>query len=332
MNTKTNNLTINISHRTIVFTTVFLVSLWFLYNIRDILIILLISFLVVVAINPLVDYLQKRQVPRGIGASIILIGIFLCLLGLAASLISPLIEQTQFFIQKLPSLLGDVTPFNLNVSSLTTNLSSVSGNVVRIAIDTFSGVITFFTLLVVSFYLIQSRPLWEGYTAKLFGDNAQRYYKILLEVETKLGHWVRGVLVLMLVVGMANYLGFVLIDLPYAVPLGVIAGVLEILPNIGPTVAAIPAAIVGFSISPTHGAFALFVSIIVQQLENYLLVPMTMKRATGLHPVVTIFAILIGFRLGGPLVAVLSLPILLAVQTIYTHLHYNFDKKQPEIV
>ena len=89
----------------------------------------------------------------------------------------------------------------------------------------------------------------------------------------------------MFLVGFLGYIGFVLIGLPSAVPLAVIAGVLELLPNVGPTVAAVPAVIVGFSISPTHGLLALGLTILIQQLENNVFVPKIMQHATGLHPV-----------------------------------------------
>ncbi|MBI1871967.1 AI-2E family transporter, partial [Candidatus Collierbacteria bacterium] len=101
----------------------------------------------------------------------------------------------------------------------------------------------------------------------------------------------------------------------------VIAGLLELVPNIGPTIAAVPAVLVGFSVSPTHGFMALGLTVLIQQLENNLIVPKIMQQAIGLHPVVTIVSLLVGFELGGPLLAVLSLPIILGIQVVLPHFH-----------
>jgi predicted PurR-regulated permease PerM len=96
--------------------------------------------------------------------------------------------------------------------------------------------------------------------------------------------WFWGELTLMFVVGIMNYVGFTIIGLKYALPLAVLAGILEVVPNIGPTLAAVPAFLVGASHSYFLGASSLAVSFIVQQLENNLIVPFIMKKAVGTPP------------------------------------------------
>ena len=131
----------------------------------------------------------------------------------------------------------------------------------------------------------------------------------------------------MVFVGTLNYIGFLLIGLPSAIPLAVIAGVLELIPNVGPTVAAIPAVIVGFSISPTHGFLAIGLAILVQQLENNIFVPKVMQKAIGLHPVVTIVVLSIGLKLGGPILAILALPVVLSFRVLFPHFHAPTQKE-----
>jgi len=324
-NKKLNKLTIDISHRSIVFAILFLVFLYFLSSIISILIGVFVSFLLVVAISPLVDYLENKKIPRGLSAMAIIVLVLVLVTGTIASLISPLIAQTQILINRLPELVERLTPYQNGFFNFSPNLNSgnVSGNVLKLALNTFSGLITFFTLLVVSFYLLQDKPRWKDYLSLVFGKQSLRYYHTLTQLELKLGSWVRGMLTLMISVGLLNYLGFALIGLPNAIPLALIAGILEIVPNIGPTIAAFPAAIVGFSISPTYGFLAIFVSIVAQQLENNILVPKIMQRAVGIHPVITIISLLIGYKLGGAVLAILSLPIVLTIQVIATHLHFN---------
>jgi predicted PurR-regulated permease PerM len=86
----------------------------------------------------------------------------------------------------------------------------------------------------------------------------------------------------MVLVGALNYVGFLAVGLPYALPLAFIAGILELVPNIGPVIATIPAMFVGFSVSVTHGIASMIVSILVQQLENNVIVPKVMQKSPGL--------------------------------------------------
>jgi predicted PurR-regulated permease PerM len=327
----TRNLTINISRKTIIFTVFFLIGLKLIYESRDTLALLFITFLLIVAISPLVSFLEKKRISRSISSFVILLMIFSAITGTVASLISPLLTQTQLFLERFPELVGRLAPYHINMSTFTSSLNSIPGNFLQIALDTFSGLVTFFTLLVISYYVLQSRPRWPEHFQSLFGQNADKYYHITTEIETRLGHWVRGELLLMISVGFANYVGFVLIGLPFAVPLSIIAGFLELIPNIGPTIAAIPAVLVGFSISPTLGILAILVSLIVQQLENNFLVPRIMNKIAGLNPIITILAILIGYRLGGATLAVLSLPLVICIEVILRHLKFNQHTQQPEI-
>ncbi len=101
-----------------------------------------------------------------------------------------------------------------------------------------------------------------------------------------------------------------------AIPLAIIAGLLEIIPNIGPTLSAVPAVLIGLSISPFMAVSTAALYFLVQFLENNLLVPNVMKKATGVNPIVSIVSLMIGFKLAGPLGAVLSIPTVLIIQTI----------------
>ena len=87
----------------------------------------------------------------------------------------------------------------------------------------------------------------------------------------------------------------------------------------------------GFSVSSFHGFAALVISMVVQQLENNFIVPKVMQKAAGLNPVITILAIMIGFKVGGPLLAILSIPLTLIIRVVLTHVTLNQETKLPEI-
>lgn len=318
----TRKVTINISLKSYLLGAAVVLSIFFFQHILSLISLLFVAFLVSIAVGPLVNFLEKKRVPRSISSFLILLFLFSGIATLAVSLISPLINQTTAFLAQLPPLIEKLAPYNIDFSSILTPQFSTAGGVIKIALGTFSGVIAFFTLIVIAYYMIQDRPNLEETLVNLFGETKGNvYFHAVSELELRLGAWVRGELFLMALVGSLNYVGFLLIGLPSAIPLAVIAGLLELIPNVGPTVAAIPAVIVGFSISPTIGFMTVGLAILVQQLENNLFVPKVMQKAIGLHPVVTIVVLSVGFKLGGPILAILALPLVLSIRVLFAHLH-----------
>lgn len=297
----------------------------------DIIALIFTSVLIALAACPLVDWLEKNKIKRAISSLIILISFFSLFVVMVVSVATPLISQTEQFVQKLPALVQSVSPIKLDIDSFSSQISQVPNQVYKIAINTFSGFITVFAVIIMSYYMIQEMHKLRNYFSYWFAEKGERYYQIVEKLEVEIGHWIRGEIFLMLIVGILSFLGYTVIGLPFAVALGVIAGILELVPNVGPTVAAIPAVLVGFSISSTHGIGAVVVAILVQQLENNLIVPKIMQKTTGLNPIVTLLSIMIGFRFGGPLLAVLSLPIVLSARVILAHIRLNKTTSIPEI-
>ena len=136
-------------------------------------------------------------------------------------------------------------------------------------------------------------------------------------LDHQLGGWVRAQLFLCLLIGLITYLGLRLMGIDYALPLGILAGLLEIIPHIGPTVAAVPSVIAGLALSLPHGLAVAGLYFVIQQLENSVLVPRIMKQAVGVNPLITILALMIGFKLGGVGGAILAIPTFLMIQIIY---------------
>jgi predicted PurR-regulated permease PerM len=323
--------TVDIAPSSVFWVLIVFLGMKFLAEISSILLLVYIAFLIAVAINPLIIFLESKKIPRALSSILVIISLFTFLGFLISSFVKPLISQTQNFLNRLPGIIEQVSSYNINIDSLSSQAFTVSDQVFKIAIGTVTGIITAFTTLVISYYILQSRPNLKSSLKKVLGQKFRLYYTILVQLEKKLGAWVRGIVVLMFSVGILSFLGYSLIGLPYAVALGVIAGLLEIIPNIGPTITAIFAIIVGLSISPTHGLAAFIVSILVQQLENNLLVPKIMQKTTGLNPLVTIISLLIGFRLGGPALAIISLPVTLSIQVIISHIHLNQKNHLPRV-
>ncbi len=313
---------IEISHRTIVFTAVFIAAIWFVLEIREILYLLFIAFIIMSALRPTVDFLERRRIPSVASILfiyIVVIGVFAVLLG---STIPSLVVQFGHLMQAFPSFISRVVPYwNIDINAISQQIAPISQNVVKITVGIFSNIITTVTVFVFAFYLLLERKHTEPLLATFMSEAlARRVSSVLKNVEQRLGSWVQAQLLLMLFIGVLSYIGLLLMKIDFALPLAFLAGILEIVPTIGPIVSAIPAVIIGFSISPLTGLLVALLFFVIQQLENTLIVPFVMKKSVGLPPIMTIIALLVGAKLAGIAGAVLAVPILLVIQEILQEL------------
>jgi predicted PurR-regulated permease PerM len=122
---------------------------------------------------------------------------------------------------------------------------------------------------------------------------------------------------LCLAIGSISWLALTVLGVPFALPLAMIAGILEAIPTLGPILAAIPAAIVALTISPQMALVVVFTYWLIQMLENQLLVPKIMQRAVGLNPVIVIIGVTIGANLMGAVGALLAIPFISLIIVIY---------------
>ena len=168
----------------------------------------------------------------------------------------------------------------------------------------------------------------KKYLARFLNNKQQGILNNISDkIESRMGSWLFGELILMSIIGVATYIGLVVLGVKYALPLAFLAGLLEVVPIIGPTISAIPAILVASTTSFFLGGVTLFLYFIIQQLENNLVVPLVMKKTVGIHPVATLIALTIGGKLGGLLGIILSVPAALVVETILLEYLAIRDKK-----
>ncbi len=312
---------IEISHKTIIFSVFFLIAVWFIYFIRDVLFQLFLALLIMSIFNPLVSKLSKVKIPRAVSILLIYLLIFVFLTSVIAGIIPTFIEQTSNFILNLTNYLNQIDlPFFVSqeiTRELTSQLANLPSQILRVGMSIFSNIFSLFTIFVFAFYLLLVRDKLDDQLSVLFGNRqniSKRIGRFIDQLEIKLGGWVRGQLILMLTVGMTSYVGFIILGIPYALALALLAGILEIVPLLGPTLAAIPAVIVGFGISPVMGLAVTAWAFLIQQLENYFLVPKVMQKSAGISPLITLLSLIIGFKIAGIIGAILSVPILISLQ------------------
>lgn len=316
---------IEISHKTIIFTVFFLIFIWFLFQIRYIILLLFIALIFMSAISPLVDRLVKFKIPRGLA----IIFFYLLIWGIIsfglASLVPPLVEQSGKFISSLPQVVSNVSLGNLDISIFQSQLAPLPQQIVKFVLGAFGNIVAIFTLMVIVFYLIMERRNLKKYLSFFFGtgDREKHAEKFVDQLEHKLGGWVRGQLSLMLIVGFMSYLGLTFLGVQFAIPLAFLAGLLEIIPNIGPAISMIPAILVAWGASPALALATFALYFIIQQLENNIIVPKIMQKVVGLSPLVTIVSLLIGFRIAGIAGAVLAVPTVLLLELIINSLYFQ---------
>ncbi|KUK83776.1 MAG: Uncharacterized protein XD98_0251 [Microgenomates bacterium 39_6] len=322
---------VEISHKTIFFVLAVLFFLWFAYLIRDIILLFYVGLLLMLALDPGIDRLEGWGLPRLLAILLNYLGFF-ALIGLSIFLLAgPLLQQSGLLLQqivKLAEAAGAGDWLSGVLHDPLKNILPLSGNIFRVTQTIFNNLVQVFSVLIVSFYLVLDRKKLSDRLEQFFGKKRTRKIERIIEgAEKEVGHWLWGQVLLMVIVGALTYLALLLLKLPYALPLAFLAGLLEILPNIGPVLAAIPAVIIGFTVNQAVGFFVILAFIVVQQLESNFITPKVMQGITGVNPIITLLGLLIGFRLAGAVGAIFALPTILIIKVLISELVFPRIKR-----
>lgn len=318
---------VSISPATIVFSILFVLGLFFLYQIRSVIVLLILAFIIMVALNPLVRlFSRKLKFPKVLSifsAYLLLFGFLILLIGM---LIPPLAKQIFQLLNliDLPVFQDQLRNFTFNLQELSSVINNFGGSfsvLISVINSTFNGVLTIFTLIVMSFYLMMER---KSLHKKVYWFTKKKEYVDKVEefidsVEEQLGGWVRAQLILMFSIFLITYISLFLISIPYALPLALLAGLLEIVPNLGPTISMIPAVFVAYvTFGPIMAGIVILLYIIIQQIENNVLVPKVMKSSAHVNPLIAITVIITGLKIGGVVGALLSIPLYIIGRTFFS--------------
>lgn len=307
-----------------------LIGIKVVVDMRDLFFSLFIALIFMSAAKQPVSYLQSKKIPRGVAVFIVYATCVLFLVFIISTLIPVFINEITLFAKYFPQIIDTLSKSfpsihnTLNTSSI---LPSATNQVVSV-VRTLVGNVFFFmsTIFFSVYFTLDENFLKKAIQPIVTKDQLATFERIEEKVEKRLGSWLIGELTLMFSVGLLSFVAFSIAGIHYALPLALIAGLLEVVPNIGPTIAAVPAILVGISQSPVLGGVALGISVLVQQIENNILVPLVMNKATGLHPVVTLIALLVGGRYGGVLGVLLAIPITLVAETIISEIQAHANK------
>ncbi len=329
---------VEISPSIVIFTAFFLLFLYFLYHIKEILILIFLGYIFMVALNPAVNKIQKKIHSRALSIVSVYLLVVLFIGLLFAIVIPPLSVQLTQLVKsiQLPYFQDEIANIRFTVQELNQLAHDYGGSIntiLSVINTTFRSFFAFITLLVISFYLIIDEP--NLYKKISWFSKKKKHLKIAKEfqkeIESQLGGWVRGQISIMLMIGVLTYLGLEIIGVPYALPLALLAFFLEILPNLGPTIAAVPAiAIAWIHGGSVYGVIVLIFYTILQQTESNLITPRIMAAQADVNPLVSIFCILSGFTLGGVIGGLLAIPVYIVLRTSYGYYFKYQDKLKPE--
>lgn len=315
---------------------------WFVIQVLHIVLLLVLGILIATAIEPGVNALRRRGISRGPVILAIYLLFFALVVGGILVALPPLIDQGQDLVTRTPELLADLQTRVANSPSelVRTYGSRVMDSAVayyermrddppiqavQVAqaaqfVTSFFGLLfAVVSLLIVTFYWMTEKAVIKRFSLGLVPiDRRDRAHDMWDEIERKAGGWARGQVVLMLVIGVVSTIAYspLFFDLPFWFLLGFWAGLMELIPFVGPWIGGGLAVVVGLTASwQTAVLVAVFV-IVLNQMEASVLVPRVMRDAVGLSPLSVILAILVGGSILGPLGAILAIPVAAVVQVL----------------
>jgi predicted PurR-regulated permease PerM len=299
---------IDISHKTIFFITGFVALLWALYQIREVIIILFVAIIFMSALYPIVDYLESKKIPKPLAITFVYIVVIAILATLVAFVVSPLIEQTSHLADTLPRILDQVLPpETFDRSILQQQISGFTDNAFSYGLLILTNIVTFISIAVLTFYLLLERDRLDQLFTQFTPGQRSRVERVIRKIEDKLGAWLRGQIILSLIIAVLAYIALFALGVPYALPLAIVAG---------PIISSVPAIFIAYLTSPVTALLTAIAFFVIQQAENHVVVPQVMKKAVGLNPLVVILAVAIGGKLLGIVGALLAVPIAVVIEIV----------------
>lgn len=331
---------------------------WFVRAVSDILILLLVSAILAAGLAPLVTLLQRGRLPggtrlsRGVAIFVLYLALF-ALIGLILSLILvPAVNETGAFIQNLPDLLGRFHGWLVDLRRHYTWMPDLAGALERVpqqiaqqiatlsqygaaaagvAFRFLGGLASIFTVLVFTFYMLLEGSKIEGAILALFPPKERPLIdRVMHRIGGKFGSWLRGQMLLSFTIAVIVTLGLLVppVHMPYPALLGIVAGVGELIPVVGLSLAAAVAILVALSQGPATVVYVVIFYTIAINLDTHILAPRIMSRAVGTSPILTLFALLAGIKILGILGGLLAVPLAAALQVIVSEVAQEIQQAE----
>jgi predicted PurR-regulated permease PerM len=315
---------------------------WVLFLVRNTLVTAYISGLFAMGLSPLVRIIERQKVvavgqrvPRWFAILLIYAAIIGALVGLGMAVVPPLLDQAEQLWRTLPQKLEQGQQFLMRIGVLRDPITlseamqqapaaeagNLAGTVFGYVRNVVGGLFGVITILLLTFYmLVESRALFSFFVRLFPVHERRRVAMVSNTVTQKVSAWLGGQLLLSFVIGVTSAIALWAMGVPYFYVLALISAIGELIPMVGPILAAIPAILVAATVSPGLAIAVAIFFIVQQQFENTILVPKVMGRQVGLNAVTVIIALGMGSQLLGVIGAILSVPTAAILQVLFDEL------------
>lgn len=318
---------VNISVSTIIKTVLVLVLFYVMYLLSDLILVILTSIVVASCAEPATKWFMRKKIPR-VPSALLVYTLFLgTFAGMFYFFLPPLLQDFSLFFASLPEYLSfldkwnpwpNVLDYKLILNEMIARFSPVSGiggasnvgNITGALGEIFRSVFNFILVLVLSFYFAVQEKGIENFLKIIVPQKNEKYIVDLwYRSQNKIGKWMQGQMLLGVLVGALVYLLLLVLGFKEAFLLAFLAAVFELIPVFGPTLSAIPAVMIGFTMSASMGFLTIGAYFLIQQFENHLIYPVVVRKVIGVPPILVILALIIGFQLAGFMGLILSVPL-----------------------
>jgi predicted PurR-regulated permease PerM len=316
---------------------------------RSVIIWVLIAVFLAMALNPAVELLVGRGVRRGPAVGIVFVGAILVIVGIAATFVPTLVREVNDLADAIPGYIDDLTSGRGKLGFLERDYQIVekardaikksgvggvlglSNTALSLTKSILNAVIAVVTIAFLTLFMLLEGPTWVERIYGLISEQAQpRWRKVGGDIYRTVGGYVTGNLAISLIAGVVSTAVLLVLGVPYAVALGLIVALLDLIPLAGATLAAIIVSAVGFLHSTTAGIVLVIFFILYQQLENHVLQPLVYGRTVRLSPLIVLVAVLMGAQLAGVIGALGAIPVAGSIQVVVVDWLEHRRQKVPD--
>jgi predicted PurR-regulated permease PerM len=324
------------------------VVLWIVYVSRQVLSWVFVSVFLALALNPAVEKLQRPggMGKRGVAAAVIYLTALAALVGLGFLLIPPIADQISSFAEAAPGYVGDITHGKGPLGFLETKYhveekvkdafenggaaAFAGGTVLSITESVVTAIVGFVTIAFMTFFMILEGPTWlDRFFSLLPPESEPRWRDVGRRVAQTVSGYVTGNLLISVVAGVSTSIVLAIADVPYALALGLLVAILDLIPLAGATLAGIIIGTVAFLTSVQAGIIVVVFFVLYQQIENHLLQPLVYGRTVQLSPLAVLIAVLIGAEVAGVLGALSAIPVAGTIQILLVDWREHRRKEAP---
>ena len=316
----------------------FLILMVLIYQIRDVLLLVFASFIIASALYPVVDWMDKKM-PRWLAVLIVYLVGIIVMATILIPFVSVLIEQTREFFKLAPDYWKEATnliyswKLNFRTIGFSADLSKIFGlttyfqqhflsQSINFTIAFVEGILAAFTMAVlVLFLLLDKYELKRGVFTLFPKEIRHKAEEIAVTISRKVGGYVRGELLLMVTTGLLTGLFMLMLKVKFALLLGLLAGIFEIIPIIGPILSAIPAILITLAQNPSLAVATILVYLVIHRIENSVLAPLILGRFLEVHPLIIIIALLVAASTMGVAGIILAPPLAASVYVLVQELY-----------